>query len=97
MLAGLQNTHDVGGADDGADWNNSATQRFAEDDHVGHDFFVLTLQRRSGATKPGLNLIRNHQHVVLLRQSPDRFQVTLRWGNDSCFTLNRLQQHRDSV
>ena len=77
--------------------HHPAAQCLAEQVDVGHDTPVLTRESAPGAREARLDLVGDHQHVVLAAQCPHRGQVVIRRHDDAGLALDRFEQHRHRV
>ena len=77
--------------------HHPAAQCLAEQVDVGHDAPVLTRESAPGAREARLDLVGDHQHVVLAAQRAHRGQVVIRRHDDAGLALDRFEQHRDRV
>ena len=70
----MQNPEYIPVGDDGGQRNHAAAERFAQQVDVGHDAEVVARECASGPCQTRLDLVGDHQHVVLGAQRADARQ-----------------------
>ena len=79
----------------GRDRVESAAESLAEHVDVWHHVLVVTCERTAGARETGLDLVGDHQHVLLGAQVAELAQEAVRRKHDSAFPLDGLEENRD--
>ena len=93
MLTWVNHEHDVRVGDNGGDWVDATAERLAKRDNVGTNLFVLGRHHVASAAKAGLNLIGDHEHVVLGTQLAHALQVAVARQHNASLALNRLEHN----
>ena len=73
----------------------TAAQRLAEHVDVGHHALVVAREGAAGPPQTRLDLVGDHEHVVLAADRPHVAQEALRRDDHAALALDRLEQHRD--
>jgi hypothetical protein len=83
--------------DDGGQRHDPATERLAEDVHVGDDALVLACERRAGPPETRLDLVGHQQDAALGAELAGRTEVPLGRHDHAGLALDRLDEERDRV
>lgn len=97
VSARLDGEHDFLLAENSRDRVHATTDSLAEKDKVGLDTTPFVAQHLASASNSSLNLVTDHQDVVLVAQLTHFSEVVLIRHDDTCFTLNGLDQESGSV
>lgn len=97
VLTGLDAEHDVVVGKDGRDGVNTTGQGLTEKENIGLDIVVVNAEQLACAGKTGLDLVGDHEDVVLLAELRDLLEVSLVGNHDTSFTLDGLDQEGGDV
>ena len=79
------------------DWIETASQCLADDDDVRSDVFVFEGEQLSAPPKSGLDFVGDKENIVLLAQTGRFVQISLRWDDNTSFTLDWFYKKSGSV
>ena len=97
VFAGPEHPEDVAIGDDGGQRHDPATERLAEDVHVGDDALVLAGERRAGPAETRLDLVRHQEDAALGAELAGRTEVPLGRHDHARLALDRFDEERDRV
>ena len=97
VVSRLKHVHDGAICEEGTHREDPATERLAQRDGVGSDARMLEGKHSARPSQSGLNLIQDHQHIVLGAECPHLREVALRRHNDAPLRLDWLKQHRGRI
>lgn len=97
VLTGLDAKHDLVVGEDSRDRVDTAGQGLAEKENIGLDIIVVDAEQLASAGKTGLDLVGDHEDVVLLAELRDLLEVSLIGNHDTGLTLDGLDQEGGNV
>lgn len=97
VLTGLDAEHDVVVGEDSRDGVDTAGQGLAKKKNIGLDTIVVNAEQLASAGKTGLDLVGDHEDVVLLAELGDLLEVSLIGNHDTGLTLDGLDQEGSNV
>ena len=87
----LEVVRDFGAYPDRSKRDVAAGQPLRHGDDVGDDLPMVDGKPLAGSTKPGHDLVADHQNAVAVAQLPHALQVSIRWDEDPVRPGDRLQ------
>src|SRR5207245_6281371 len=87
----LEVIRDFGAYPDRSKRDVAAGQPLRHGDDVGDDLPMVDGKPLAGSTKPGHDLVADHQNAVAVAQLAHALQVSIRWGQDPIRPGDRLQ------
>lgn len=88
VLTGLDEGHDLVVSKDSGHGDGTTTESLTEDDHIGADVLVVTGKHLTGTCKTSLDLIGDHENVVLLGNLTDSLEVSFIGHDDTSLALD---------
>ena len=97
VLAGLDAQHHFAISQHGRDRQHASGEGFTQDHDVGTYLFVVAGQHSTGAAESGLHFVGYHQHVVLVADAANFFQVAFARHLHAGLALNRFEHESADV
>eukprot|EP00515_Schizochytrium_aggregatum_P017286 CAMPEP_0202097642 /NCGR_PEP_ID=MMETSP0965-20130614/1310_1 /ASSEMBLY_ACC=CAM_ASM_000507 /TAXON_ID=4773 /ORGANISM="Schizochytrium aggregatum, Strain ATCC28209" /LENGTH=849 /DNA_ID=CAMNT_0048666027 /DNA_START=98 /DNA_END=2648 /DNA_ORIENTATION=+ len=97
VLSGFDVEHDLVVAKHGGHGVHAATEGLAEDDDVRADVLVVHAEHAAGAAEASLDLVCDHEHVVLGAEVAHALEVALVRDEDAGLALDGLEHVRGDV